>query len=81
MARHTKQAELMRAKGWILASEAAELIGYHATSIYKLVRKDTIESTKVGGTIYVSTASLREFLGDTADSFLGSEEETEETGT
>lgn len=71
MARHTKQAAHMRSKGWLLASEAAELIGYHSTSIYKLIRKETLKSTKVGGTIYIELESLREFLGDSAESFLG----------
>jgi excisionase family DNA binding protein len=71
MARNTKQADMMREQGWMLASEAAELIGYHPTSIYKLIRKEKLESTKVGGTIYVSTESLRTFLGTSADQFLG----------
>lgn len=78
MARNTKQADMMRDKGWLLASEAADLIGYHPTSIYKLLRKEKLESRKIGGTIYVSTKSLREFLGEAADQFLGSVDDQDE---
>jgi len=76
MARNTKQADMMRERGWILASEAADMIGYHPTSIYKLIRKEKLESTKVGGTIYVATESLRDFLGEAAGHLLDADPST-----
>lgn len=71
MTRQAKQLELMKARGWVTCPEAAELIDYHPTAVYKLVKQDRVVSTKVGSTIYISITSLRDLLGGASEAMLG----------
>ncbi len=73
MTRLTNKVELLREKGWVPATEAADLLGCHPTSIYKYIKLGKVVSTKVGGSHFVTIASIREFLGDAAEAMLGPE--------
>lgn len=58
----SKQAEMMEAKGWILASKAAEHLGVHITTIYRWVDGGKVEGTG-SHRRYVKVTSLAEHVG------------------
>lgn len=54
----SKQAEMMEAKGWMLASTAAERLGVHITTIYRWIDGGKVEGTGPSHRRYVKVASL-----------------------
>jgi excisionase family DNA binding protein len=48
---------------WITTKEAAELTGYHAVHIRRLLREGTIEGRKSGRDWMMDRESLREYKG------------------
>lgn len=43
-----KQSEILREKGYITASEAAQRFGRHVSSIYRLVESKAVDGLRIG---------------------------------
>lgn len=52
------QAEMMLAKGYCTASEAAAALGVHLTTVYRALQRGVITGSQIGRARYVLVASL-----------------------
>ena len=50
--------ELMEEQGWLSVARAVELSGFSRHTIHRLIRDDTVESSRVGSRWFVSRESL-----------------------
>jgi excisionase family DNA binding protein len=57
----------MRAKGFLLCTEVAELVGIHKTTVYRWVRDGRVRAKDFSGAYYVEWGSVLEHLGEVAD--------------
>ena len=55
------QAEKLAEKGFITATLAAEMLGRHITSVYRLVEAGSLEGLRIGRSWYVKRTSLVEY--------------------
>lgn len=55
------QAEKLEEKGFITASLAADLLGRHITSVYRLVEAGALEGLRIGRAWYVKRASIVQY--------------------
>lgn len=67
----SKQADMMRAKGYMPAPEVATRLGHDVTAIYRMIEAGKITGLKVGGRRYVLYSSLVAHLGKDAAKALG----------
>lgn len=63
------EADMLRSKGYLPATEVAKRIGKHVTNIYRAVEDKRLRGIKVGRHWYVRVDSLTEFLGPAAALF------------
>lgn len=63
--------EQLRAKGYLPAPEVIKDLGVHHTTLYRWIKKKKVKSARVGGRLYVSRASLVEYLGQEAAEVFG----------
>jgi excisionase family DNA binding protein len=61
-----KQADIMRARGFIRVTEAARIIGITPKTVYDWVSDGKVEGAQLGSAHYVSVASLVQKLGPDA---------------
>lgn len=66
----SKQAELMRQRGFITVKEIAAKIGITKTTVYRWVEQGKVAEERVGAARYISLASLVQHLGPTAAKML-----------
>ena len=74
MPEHTPKKRL-RAAGWLSPTTAADHIAASESTVYRLIREDAVDWVRVGGRLYVSEASLEDWLGQRAVAVLASLED------
>jgi len=65
------QARKLARSGYMTAREAADLIGRHVTSVYRMVQAGTVDGLHIGRSWYVQRDSLARYLGPAAARALG----------
>ena len=75
MAEHTPKKRL-RASGWLAPADAAKHTATSESTIYRLIRENCVDWVRVGGRLYLSKASLDDWLGDRALDILNNLEPT-----
>lgn len=65
------QAEMMEREGWWPIWRAADRARVSVHTVYRWIRADEVESTKVGGRWYVAVRSIAEKLGPVAAKAAG----------
>ena len=56
------QADMLKAKGYISAADAAQRVGRHITGIYRLLDDGEVEELRIGRSRYINMASLIAYL-------------------
>jgi predicted site-specific integrase-resolvase len=66
-----KLASKMKDDGWLLISEAAELVGIGIPTMYRWCQAGNVKTVTVGACRYIEVKSLVTFLGPDASKALG----------
>ena len=67
--RKYRQQDHMREQGDLRASVVARILKMHHSAVYRILDAKVVKEMRVGGSRYVQVASLREYLGEAADTF------------
>jgi hypothetical protein len=70
------QKEIMRARGFISASEVATLVGENITTVYRQLEDGRLRGMQIASRWYIEEKSLIEFIGPVAAKMLGIVEST-----
>lgn len=71
MKKASKQAAMMRARGYITPREAAERLGISTGTIYRWVDEGHVAEQRLAGARYVEVGSLTKHVGPAAMTMLG----------
>lgn len=67
----SRQAEMMRARGFMAAAEVARRIGRTTQSVYALIESGQVQGVRVGRSWYADVKSLAAYLGPDAARMFG----------